>query len=126
MLKAIGKLKNDKAPDFDNIVNEYIKGTKNILYNLYVKIFNRILDTGYLSEEWLIGVIVPIYKNKDDVDDPHNYRDITLLSCLDKQFTSIINDRLIHFLNRHDIVKETQTGLRQGYSTLDHIFLLRV
>ena len=61
VLKAIGKLKNDKTPGYDNIVNEYITGTENILYNLYVEIFNRILNTGYLPEEWLIGVIVPLY-----------------------------------------------------------------
>ena len=48
-----------------------------------------------------------------------------MLSCLGKLFTSIINDRLTHFSNRHDIVKETQAGLRQGYRTLDHIFLLK-
>ncbi len=57
VLKAVGKLKNDKAPGGDNIVNEHIKGAKNILLNLYVKMFNRILDTGDLPEQWLIGVI---------------------------------------------------------------------
>ena len=36
VLKAIGKLKNDKAPGYDNIVNEYIKCTKHILFNLFV------------------------------------------------------------------------------------------
>ena len=66
-----------------------------------------------------------MYKNKGDADDPHNYRGITLLSCLDKLFTSIINDRLTHISNRYAIVQETQAGFRQGYSTLDHIFLLK-
>lgn len=35
VLKAIGKLKSDKAPGYDDIVNEYIKCTKNILYVFY-------------------------------------------------------------------------------------------
>uniref|UniRef100_A0A0N7ZBB2 Reverse transcriptase domain-containing protein n=1 Tax=Scylla olivacea TaxID=85551 RepID=A0A0N7ZBB2_SCYOL len=124
VLKAIRKLKNDKAPGYDDIVNEYIKSTKNML-NLYVKFFNRILDTGYLPKEWLIGVIVPLYKNKGDVDDPHNYRGITLLSCLGKVFTSVLNDRLTSYSDSHNIIKENQAGFRQGYSTLDHIFLLK-
>ena len=125
VLKAITKLKNDKAAGYDNIVNEYIKSTKHILCKLYVKLFNRILDTGHLPDEWLIGVIIPLYKNKGNIDEPHNYRGITLLSCLGKLFTSILNERLTHFSNIHSIVNETQAGFRQGYSTLDHIFLLK-
>ena len=74
VLKAITKLKNDKAAGYDNIVNEYIKSTKHILCKLYVKLFNRILDTGHLPDEWLIGVIIPLYKNKGNIDEPHNYR----------------------------------------------------
>ncbi len=73
----------------------------------------------------LIGVIVPLYKYKGDADDPNNYRGTTLLSCLGKLFTSIINDRLTKFSNRYDIVQETQAEFRQGYSTLDHFFLLK-
>lgn len=125
-LQAIGKLKNDSSPGYDNIVNKYIKGSINILCNLYVKIFNRVSNTGYLPEEWLIWVLVPLYKNKGDADESHTYRGIALLNCLDKLFTSLINDRGTHFSNRLDTVKETQAGFRQGYSTLDQIFLLRV
>lgn len=123
VLKSIAKLKNDKAPRYDNIGNEYIKCTKTLLCKVYVNIFNRILDTGYLPEEWLMGVIVPLYINKGDFDEPNNYRSITFLSCLGKLFTSILNDRLTQFSDRHNIIKETQAGFRQGYSTLDHIFL---
>lgn len=87
--------------------------------------FNKILDTGHLPEEWFIGVIVPSYKNKGDIKDPHNYRGITLLRCLSKLFTSISNERLTEFSDKCNIVQETQAGFRQGYSTLDHIFLLK-
>ena len=87
--------------------------------------FNKVLATGILPEEWLIGVIFPLYKNKGDVNDLHNYRGITLLSCLGKLFTSILNDRLTHFSNECNVIQETQAGFRQDYSTLDHIFLLK-
>ena len=39
-------------------------------------------DSGTVPEEWLIGLIKPIYKNKGDPMKPENYRPITLLSCL--------------------------------------------
>ena len=33
---------------------------------------------------------MPLYKNKGSVNDPDNYRGITLLSCLSKLFTSAL------------------------------------
>ena len=43
---------------------------------------------------WLIGMIKPIYRNKGDTFDPKNYRPITIVSCLGKLFTAILNERL--------------------------------
>ena len=46
---------------------------------------------------------------------------ITLLSCLGKLFTSIINNRLCEVVH----INENQAGFRQHHSTLDHIFTLK-
>ena len=89
--KCVNRLRNNKAADIDCIINEYIKNTIDLLCPLYVILFNKILDTGILPDEWLVGTIVPIYKNKGDKDDVNNYRGITLLSCMSKLFTSLIN-----------------------------------
>ena len=69
-------------------------------------------------------MIKPIYKNKGDPLNPENYRPITLLSCLWKLFTSIINERLNLFLNENNILLENQAGFRKNFSTNDHIFVL--
>jgi hypothetical protein len=57
------------------------------------KLFNIIFDTGVLPQSWLNEIIKPIYKNKGDVKDPMNYRPITIISCLGKLFTAILNAR---------------------------------
>ena len=49
---------------------------------------------------------------------------ITLLSCVGKLFTSIINERLCEFVDTNEFLKENQTGFHKGYSTLYHCFLL--
>ena len=81
-------LKNNKAAGLDNIINEYIKYTSNLLLPIYVKLFNRILNSGVVPSSWLNGWIVPIYKNKGDDTVPSNYRGITILSCFGKMFTA--------------------------------------
>ena len=65
-----------------------------------------------------------MYKNKGSLDDPDNYRGITLLSCLGKLFTSCLNNRLSNYIEALGILGEDQAGFRSGYSTLDHIFVL--
>ena len=60
--------------------------------SLYDKLLNLIIRT----EDWVIGIIQPIYKNKGSKTDVDNYRGITLLSCMSKLFTLVL--------------KETKTG----------------
>ena len=70
-------------------------------------------------------LIIPIYKNKGSNDDAKNYRSITLLSCLGKLLTSILNHRLTEYCEDNLIIKEIQAGFRKGYSTLDHVFVIK-
>ena len=62
--KAIKNLKNNKASGEDLIINEYLKHSARKMIQLYVKIFNEVFDSGKLPEKWIIGNIIPIYKNK--------------------------------------------------------------
>ena len=78
----------------DEIINEYIKSTSNQFINIYEKLFNIIFDKGFVPHIWLNGTIKPIYKNKGDIYEPKNNRPITIVSCLGKLFTSILNTRL--------------------------------
>ena len=61
---------------------------------VYGTLYNTILKTGHITEQWLIGKIKPIYKNKGDASDSENNRPITLLSCLGKLFTVLLSERL--------------------------------
>ena len=82
------------------------------------------MNTGRVPTQWCTGIILPLYKNKGSHDDPNNYRGITLLSCLGKLFTNIINNRLAQYLEDDNILGEEQAGFRAGYSTLDDMFVL--
>jgi hypothetical protein len=51
-----------------------------------------------MPDIWLVGNIKPIYKNKGNPLDPKNFRPITILSCLGKLFTAILNERLFYVI----------------------------
>ena len=57
-----------------------------------------------MPESWLIGSITSIYKGKGSPSDPGNYRPITILSCLGKLFTAILNTRITKFLEENVIL----------------------
>ncbi len=117
-------LKNGKACGLDAISNEFIKYSPRNMIDLLTKYFNLILETGLIPSDWCNGVIISIYKKKGDVRDPDNYRGITLLSCVGKLFTVLLNSRLSQYLESNRLLGEEQAGFRPGYSTLDHIFTL--
>jgi exonuclease III len=124
ILEAIKRLKNNKACGLDKVVNEYIKSTSDLMIQLYVKLFNIVLNTGIIPSDWPLGIIKPLYKNKGSKQDPNNYRGITILSCLGKLFTSVINHRLEQFLKAAEYIGPEQAGFRKDFSTADHIFTL--
>ena len=78
---------------------------------------------GFFPENWTEGVIVPLHK-KGDACDVNNYRGITLVSCMSKIFTSVLNHRITEFCNSHNVISDCQFGFRRGMSTLDAIFVL--
>ena len=122
--KAGKNTKNNKSSGDNLIINEYISSSLDCMIDIYVHIFNLIFDTGILPEVWLIGNMIPIFKIKGSKLDPKNHRPITLLSCIGKIFTSILNNRLNEHFKQFTILNESQTGFRHGYSTTDHMFSL--
>ena len=120
--KLINKLKNNKSSGIDNIINEFLKYSPVNYKKLLVKLFNIILRTGIIPTEWCISFISPIYKNKGEKNDPNNYRGISIISCLGKLFTALINERLTKFADLNEIIGDEHAGFRTGCSTQGHIF----
>ena len=121
---AIKQLHNNKSAGLDNIKNEHIKSKSSVMILIYTKLFNLIFDNAVIPESWSLGVIKPIYK-KGDPTLPQNYRPITILSCLGKMFTSVLNNRLKAYSDKYNIIESCQAGFRSQHSTADNIFIIK-
>ncbi len=121
---AVKLLKNNKSHSDDLILNEMLKSSSDILAPGITKLFNHVFSTGIYPEEWNIGYQVPIHK-KEDTGDCNNYRGITITSCLGKLFNSTLNARLTKHLEETGKLSDNQAAYRKGYSTADHIFMLK-
>ena len=120
---AIKSLKKDKSAGEDLILNDFILNASHTVKILILIIFNNILTLEYFPSVWTVGSIVPIFKSGDK-NNLNNYRGITILSCLGKLFTKILNRRLTAWAEQHNILDETQYGFRKHRSTVDCIFII--
>jgi len=83
-------LKKNKAYGSDCVLNEYLIESIDILSAHLCDLFNSILNAGFFPDNWAEGIIIPLHK-KGDKNDVNNYRGITLVSCLAKHFTTVLN-----------------------------------
>ncbi len=121
--KVIDKAKSGKATGTDGIPNEVLKS--DIITRCLHSFFQLCFDSGKIPSLWTQSVISPIPKSKlSDPRVPLNYRGISLLSCIYKLYSAILNNRLAIFLEENDILHDEQNGFRGKRSCLDHIFTL--
>ena len=71
----------------------------------------------------IFGTLFQITGNKTD---PDNYRGITILICLGKLFTTILEKRLSDFLDHFKINGPEQAGFKSGFSAEDHMYVLKI
>ncbi len=93
------------------------------LQTAVLKLFNLVLSSGCFPDIWSQGLITPIHKSGDKLD-PNNFRGICVSSNLGKLFSSILNHRMVNFLNEHRVLSPSQIGFLPNYRTTDHIYTL--
>ena len=78
-----------------------------------------------LPSIWTQSIIKPIPKGSDkDPCVPLNYRGISLISCVSKIMSGILNNRLCNYDLNHNIIVEEQNGFRKKRSCAEHVFVL--
>ena len=121
---AIDELVIGTAPGIDGISNRILIEARIVIVPLLYRLFNSVLEKSYFPEQWGRALIVPIHKT-GSLNDPNNYRGISLLSCVGKLFTKLINKRLTKWAADYDKISEFQSGFTKGKSTIDNIFVLQ-
>ena len=123
LIEKLQSLKSKKSCGLDGIKNEMLKNSTPEMHEALLKLFNLVLSSGCFPDIWNQGLISPIYKSGDKLD-PNNYRGICVSSNLGKVFCSIINSRIVTFLNEHNVLSKSQIGFLPNHRTTDHIYTL--
>ncbi|KAK3548246.1 hypothetical protein QTP70_005811 [Hemibagrus guttatus] len=120
--KALKRMKSGKAVGPDDIPVEVWKCLGEAAVEFLTSLFNRVLESERMPEEWRRSVLVPIFKNKGDVQSCSNYRGIKLMSHTMKLWERVVEARLRKVVE----ICEQQYGFMPTKSTTDAIFVLRI
>ena len=115
IMNASKSLKNKKSAGLDYISNEMIKCSLPFMAKVFRKIFNVSLCKQYYPTCWKTGMIVNLFKT-GDVTNTDNYRGLTINSCLAKLFNTVLNNRLVHFLEKNKLICDNQIGFEKKCS----------
>ncbi|KAK3537433.1 hypothetical protein QTP70_009980 [Hemibagrus guttatus] len=115
-------MKSGKAVGPDDIPVEVWKCLGEAAVEFLANLFNRVLESERMPEEWRRSALVPIFKNKGDVQSCSNYRGIKLMSHTMKLWERVVEARLRKVVE----ICEQQYGFMPRKSTTDAIFALRI
>ena len=122
VMENMQRMKNGKAVGPDDIPVEVWKCLGESALKFLTKLYNRTMESERMPEEWRDSVLIPIFKNKGDVQRCSNYTGIKLISHTMKLWERIVEKRL-----RSDLkFSNQQYGFMPGKSTTDALFALRV
>ena len=119
--EGVEALKKGKAVGPDHIAAEAWKYLAQTGMEELRHLFNGILQTEKIPDEWRCSTLVPIHKNKGDIQDCDDYRGIKLVSHI-----MTIRERVMHRRLRVDVcISPEQFGFMPGRSATDAVFALR-
>jgi hypothetical protein len=122
--RHIRKMKAGKAAGPDGTYPELLKIDSADTTRAITAVTNAVLRTRHWPSLWGVGNVVPLPKAGGNRQNATDYRGITLLSVVSKLVESVLNERLMLWLESTGGLHDAQHGFRPGRSTLDAAFIL--
>lgn len=121
---AISQIKKNTSPGQDMLIYPFFQHLVEENKKIILKFFNLIWQSGGFPEDWKISLLVPILKPGKLHTDPSSYRPIALTSCLCKLMERMVLQRLLLYLQEHNVLSPNQSGFRKNFSTSDSLLFL--
>ncbi|KAM3395257.1 hypothetical protein P3S68_004262 [Capsicum galapagoense] len=119
--EAVRRMRRGRAMGPDEIPVEFWKFVGEAGVRWLTGLFNEIFKTAKMPEAWRWSTMIPLYKNKGDIQSCNNYRGIKLLSHSMKIWERVVEVRLRRIVS----ISENQFGFMLGRSTTETIHLVR-
>jgi len=122
--RHLSRLEVAKATGPDGIPARVLKECATELAGPLTRLFSLCFRLGIQPTLWKVANVVPIHK-KASRSAMKNYRPVSLLSICSKVMESLINNQLVNYLERHNLLSPRQYGFRRGLGTADLLTALQ-
>ena len=122
IIEIVFQLK-ESSPGWDSIPASVAKATIPSYIKPLTSLINSSFENGLFPDDLKLTKVIPIFKNGDKTDIT-NFSPISVLSFFSKIFEKTINNCLIKFVDKHDILYKYQFGFRKSHSTSHAIISL--
>jgi hypothetical protein len=113
--RCIKSLKNASA-GLDGIHSKVVKNSYTLYLSPLVHVVNLSITQGFFPDSMKVAKVIPLYKS-GDVMSISNYRPVSILPLFSKILERLMYNRLLSFINRHNILYKYQFGFRGYHST---------
>lgn len=116
VIDIIKSLNDKKATDIYGFSVKLIKIALPVIANILSYIFNNSFLQGIFPDKLKYASITPIHKGGSKLS-LNNYRPISILPLFSKVLEKIMQERLVSYLNKYNIIYEHQYGFQKNKST---------
>ena len=106
----------DASAGFDNITAKIVKLSCDTFLAPLTHVLNLSLTQGIVPNELKIAKVLPLFKSGNAML-INNYRPISILPVFSKVLEKLMYNRLMSFINKHNILYKYQFGFRKNYGT---------
>ena len=117
----INSLKNNKASGPFSIPSKLLKLIKVPISKPLEILYNYSFSIGKVPQDFKVAKVIPVFKKgcKTDID---NYRPISLISVFNKLLEKLMYNRILKFIEKHELLYPKQFGFQSNHST-EHALL---
>lgn len=108
-------MKVKKSTGLDNISAKFLKMAEPIIFTPICEIINISIKTGIFPDQWKMAKVIPIPKT-GNLQDPNNYRPISILPIISKIAERHIFNSLYKYLSKYNLLYKLQSGFRKYHS----------